>query len=158
MQERRETQIPSLGRKDSLQKGMETHSSILARKISWTGELGRLQTMGPQSQTQLSTYAHMLSCVTPFTTCLLLLFSFHLLLHFPIFSSFCLRCPPKQTQRDHVQAEMVEVSDLNSNSDQGLTTLSSSQGRRGQRRGLSMPSFHGRGHGCPFRPQWEWKC
>ena len=87
--------------------------------------------MGSQSQTQLSTYSQMLSCVTPFTTCLLLLFSFHLLLHFPIFSSSCLCSPPKQTQRDHVQAEMVEVSDLNSNSNQGLTTLSSSQGRGG---------------------------
>ena len=33
---------------------METHTSILAWKIPWTEEPGRLQSMGPQSQTQLS--------------------------------------------------------------------------------------------------------
>ena len=34
---------------------MATHSSILAWKIPWAEEPGRLQSMGPQSQTQLST-------------------------------------------------------------------------------------------------------
>ena len=38
--------IPRLER--SLEKGMATHSSILAWKISWTEELGGLQTMGLQ--------------------------------------------------------------------------------------------------------------
>jgi len=36
--------IPGLGR--SLEKEMETHSSILAWKIPWTGEPGRLQSVG----------------------------------------------------------------------------------------------------------------
>ena len=32
-----------LGQEDPLKKGMETHSSILALRIPWTEELGRLQ-------------------------------------------------------------------------------------------------------------------
>ena len=32
----KETQIPSLGREDPLEKGMATHSSILAWRIPWT--------------------------------------------------------------------------------------------------------------------------
>ena len=38
--------IPGLGR--PLDKGMATHSSILAGKISWTDEPDRLQSMGLQ--------------------------------------------------------------------------------------------------------------
>ena len=37
-----ETQVQSLGREDSLEKGIETHASILAWKIPWTEESGRL--------------------------------------------------------------------------------------------------------------------
>ena len=44
----RETQVRSLGGEDLLEKEMATHSSILAWKIPWTEEPGRLQTMGPQ--------------------------------------------------------------------------------------------------------------
>ena len=40
-----ETQIRSLGQKDLLEKEMATHSSILAWKIPWTEEPGRLQSM-----------------------------------------------------------------------------------------------------------------
>ena len=43
-----ETWVPSLGREDPLGEGMATHSSILARRIPWTGEPGRLQSMGSQ--------------------------------------------------------------------------------------------------------------
>ena len=43
-----ETQVQSLGRKDRLEKEMATHSSILAWKIPWTEEPGRLQSMGLQ--------------------------------------------------------------------------------------------------------------
>ena len=43
-----ETRVQSLGWEDALEKGMATHSSILAWKIPWTEELGRLQTMGSQ--------------------------------------------------------------------------------------------------------------
>ena len=46
-----ETQIRSLGQEDPLEKEMATHSSILAWRIPWTEELGRLQSMGLQSQT-----------------------------------------------------------------------------------------------------------
>ena len=41
-----ETWVQSLGWKDPLEKGMVTHSSILAWKIPWTEESGRLQSMG----------------------------------------------------------------------------------------------------------------
>ena len=34
------------GQKDPLEKGMATHSSILARRIPWTEEPGRLESMG----------------------------------------------------------------------------------------------------------------
>ena len=40
--------IQSLGREDPLEKEMATHSSILAWKIPWTEEPGRLQSMGLQ--------------------------------------------------------------------------------------------------------------
>ena len=43
-----ETQDQSLGWEDPLQKEMATHSSILAWRISWTEEPGRLQSMGSQ--------------------------------------------------------------------------------------------------------------
>ena len=44
----RETQVQSLGWEDLLEKEMATHSSILAWKIPWTEETGRLQSMGLQ--------------------------------------------------------------------------------------------------------------
>ena len=43
-----ETQFRSLGWEDPLEKGMATHSSILAWRIPRTEEPGRLQSMGPQ--------------------------------------------------------------------------------------------------------------
>ena len=43
-----ETQVQSLGREDPLEKGMATHFAILAWRISWTEEPGRLQSMGLQ--------------------------------------------------------------------------------------------------------------
>ena len=43
-----ETWVQSLGQEDLLEKEMATHSSILAWKIPWTEEPGRLQSMGPQ--------------------------------------------------------------------------------------------------------------
>ena len=44
-----ETQVWSLGQEDSLEKGMATQSSILAWRIPWTEEPGRLQSMGLQT-------------------------------------------------------------------------------------------------------------
>ena len=43
-----EMQVQSLGQEDPLEKGMATHSSILALKTPWTEEPGRLQSMGSQ--------------------------------------------------------------------------------------------------------------
>ena len=43
-----ETWVQSLGWEDPLEKGMATHSSILAWEIPWTEELGGLQSMGLQ--------------------------------------------------------------------------------------------------------------
>ena len=43
-----ETQVWSLDQEDSPEKWMATHSSILAWKIPWTEEAGRLQSMGSQ--------------------------------------------------------------------------------------------------------------
>ena len=42
------TQIWSLGQEDPLEKGVATHSSILAWKIPWTEEPGGLQSTGSQ--------------------------------------------------------------------------------------------------------------
>jgi len=44
----RKTWFRSLGQEDPLEKGMATHSSILAWRIPWTEEPGRLQSMGSQ--------------------------------------------------------------------------------------------------------------
>ena len=41
-----ETQVWSLGQEDPLEKEMTAHSSIVARRISRTGEPGRLQSIG----------------------------------------------------------------------------------------------------------------
>ena len=41
--------VQSLGREDTLEKETATHSSILAWKIPWTEEPGRLQFTGSQS-------------------------------------------------------------------------------------------------------------
>ena len=42
-----------MGWEDPLEEGMATHSSILAWRIPWTEELGRLQSIGSQSRTRL---------------------------------------------------------------------------------------------------------
>ena len=50
-----ETQVPSLGWEDPLEKEMAMHSSVLAWEISRTAEPGMLQSMRSQkSQTGLS--------------------------------------------------------------------------------------------------------
>ena len=43
-----ETWVRSVGREDPLEKEMVTHSSILAWRIPWTKEPGRLQSTGLQ--------------------------------------------------------------------------------------------------------------
>ena len=48
MQEIQEMQVQPLGWEDPLEKEMAAHSSILAWKIPWIEEPGRLQSMGLQ--------------------------------------------------------------------------------------------------------------
>ena len=43
-----ETRVRSLSREDPLEKGMSTHSSILAWRIPWTEEPDGLQSTGSQ--------------------------------------------------------------------------------------------------------------
>ena len=43
-----ETWVWSLGQEDPLEKGMATHSSILAWRITWTEKTGRLHSVGSQ--------------------------------------------------------------------------------------------------------------
>ena len=51
--EMREIRVLSLSWEDPLEKGVATHSRILARRIPWTEEPGSLQSMGSQSWTRL---------------------------------------------------------------------------------------------------------
>ena len=52
-----ETQVRSLGQEDPLEEGVATHSSILAWRIPWTEEPGRLQSMRvTKSQIRLSDF------------------------------------------------------------------------------------------------------
>ena len=50
-----ETRVQSLSQEDALEKGLTTHSSILAWKIPWKKEPGGLQSMGLQRVRQDST-------------------------------------------------------------------------------------------------------
>ena len=49
-----ETWVRALGREVPLEKEMATHSSMLAWRIPWMEEPGKLQSMGSQSRTRLS--------------------------------------------------------------------------------------------------------
>ena len=45
MQETQETQVQSLGQENTLEEEMATYSSIIAWRVPWTEEPGRLQSM-----------------------------------------------------------------------------------------------------------------
>ena len=64
----KETRVQSLGQEDPLEKGMATHSNILAWELPWTEEPGGLQSMAPQSQTQLSNGVRTRACINFDTT------------------------------------------------------------------------------------------
>ena len=49
-----ETGVRFPGQEDPLEKGMATHSSILACRVPWTEEPGGLLSLESQSQTRLS--------------------------------------------------------------------------------------------------------
>ena len=51
MQKTQERWVRSPGREDPVEKGMATHSSILAWRMPWSEESDRLQSMGSQSRT-----------------------------------------------------------------------------------------------------------
>ena len=59
-----ETWARSLGQEDPLEKGMATHSRILAWRIPWREETGRLHTVHgvPKSQTRLSNFTNSRKC------------------------------------------------------------------------------------------------
>ena len=50
-----EISVQFLGQEDTLEGVTATHTSILAWRISWTEELGRLQPMGSQESDDLAT-------------------------------------------------------------------------------------------------------
>ena len=52
------TQVLSWGREDRLEKGMVTHSNILTWRISWTEELGGLQSMGFKELETTNTFSY----------------------------------------------------------------------------------------------------
>ena len=58
-----ETRVQSLGQEDTLEKGMATPSSILAWRIPWIEEPGRLQSMGSQRAGHIlnSMYSYLVS-------------------------------------------------------------------------------------------------
>ena len=47
-------QLRSLGQEDPVEKGMATHSSILAWEIPWTEDPGRLQFTGSQKESHMT--------------------------------------------------------------------------------------------------------
>ena len=69
--------IPGSGWEDPLEKGMATHSSILAWRIPWTEEPGRLRSMGLQIVgTETKRPTHMVHSVNQELTVSFLLFVF----------------------------------------------------------------------------------
>ena len=55
IQEPRETQVLSLCWEDPLEEAMATHSGVLAWRIPWTEEPGRLQGYGPEGRKESDT-------------------------------------------------------------------------------------------------------
>ena len=59
-----ETRVQSLGWEDTLEKEMATHSSILAWRIPWTEEPGRLQSIALQRvEHNLATKLPLFECI-----------------------------------------------------------------------------------------------
>ena len=78
-----ETQVQSLGRKDSLEVGVATHSCILAWEIPWTEEPGGLQSMGSWVRHDWSNWAY-----TCFLKCFKIIFPLYLYIIFIISFSY----------------------------------------------------------------------
>ena len=71
---KQEIWVQSLDWEDPLEKEIATHSSILAWEIPWTREPGGLQSMGSQSQKQLSDLTATTIIPTDFTVAAIKLF------------------------------------------------------------------------------------
>ena len=97
-----ETRVQCLGWEDPLEMEMAIHSSILAWKIPWTEEPGRLQSMGSQSRTQMSNFtffffmwAHLSVWINPTSLfldvwlCVSLSFPWCVVICFLVFSLMC---------------------------------------------------------------------
>ena len=97
-----ETWVPSLDQEDPLEKGMATQTNILAWRIPWTEEPGRLQSIGLQrighdwvtharthtrTHTHTHTHTHTWGC-----WCLFHLSWFQLVTHPPQHFSWCAQC------------------------------------------------------------------
>ena len=65
MQETQETWVQSLGWEDALKEEMANHSTILAWKIPWMEEPGRLQSLGSQRVGHDTVTSFSLSSLTP---------------------------------------------------------------------------------------------
>ena len=96
-----EMRVRSLGQEDALEKGMATHSSILAWRIPWTEEPGRLQSTGSPrmghsqaTQQQQQQQRHPLSYRNTGTTVLEYYLWHGRLLNSPAQSFFCIRSGP----------------------------------------------------------------
>ena len=61
MQETYEMEFRSLSQEDLLEEGMATHSSILAWRIPWTEEPGKLQSMGRKESNMTEASEHTLN-------------------------------------------------------------------------------------------------
>ena len=58
MQETQKTHVQSLGWEDSLEESMAIHSSILAWRIPWTENPGRLQSIASQMSDMIEATEH----------------------------------------------------------------------------------------------------
>ena len=63
-----ETRVQSLGWEDPLKKEMAAHSSVLAWKIPWMAEPGRLPFMGLQRVGHDFTFTYLLDKLTPLSS------------------------------------------------------------------------------------------
>ena len=65
-----ETQVRSLGQEDPLEKGVATHSSILAWRIPWTEDSGGLQSLGSQrighDCVTNTSFSFLITCTSPY--------------------------------------------------------------------------------------------
>ena len=74
IQETQEMRVQSLGSEDPLEKGLATHSSILAWEMPWTEEPGGLQSIGSQRVRHIWSNLGQMDDVIPELLCFPLLF------------------------------------------------------------------------------------